>query len=58
MMEMACLTVEIFTLGSTRADSTSYAINQGVPIKAKLTAAGWSQESTSYTTLLITLYII
>ena len=45
-MEMAGLNVEIFTPHSTRAASTSYAMNQGVPIKAKLTAAGWSQEST------------
>ena len=44
-MEMADINVEIFTPDSTRAASTSYAMNQGVPIKAKLTAAGWSQES-------------
>ena len=43
---MADINVEIFTPDSTRAASTSYAMNQGVPMKAKLTAAaGWSQES-------------
>ena len=45
-MEMAGLSVEIFTSQSMRAASTCYAINQGVPIKVILTAAGWSQEST------------
>ena len=45
-MEMADINVEIFTPDSTRAASTSYAMNQGVPIEAKLTAAGWSQDRT------------
>ena len=45
-MEMAGLNVEIITPHSTRAASTSSAMNQGLPIEAKLTAAGWSQEST------------
>ena len=45
-MEMSGLNVEIFTPDSTHAARTSYAMNQGVPIEAKLAAAGWSQEST------------
>ena len=45
-MKMAVLNVEIFTLDSTRAGSTSYAMNPGVLIRAKLTAAGWCHEST------------
>ena len=45
-MEMADINVEIFTPDSTRAASTSYAMNQGVPMEAKLTAAVWSQDRT------------
>ncbi|KAK3776670.1 hypothetical protein RRG08_047601 [Elysia crispata] len=44
IMEMADINVEIFTPDSTRAASTSYAMNQGLPIEAKVAAAGWSQE--------------
>ena len=46
IMEMTGINVEIFTPHSSRAASTSYVINQGVPIRAMLRAAGWSQEST------------
>ena len=47
IMEMAGINVKIFTAHTMHVASTSYAMNQGVPIKltAILTAARWSQES-------------
>ena len=45
-MKMAGINVEISIPHSMRTASISYAMNQGVPIKAILTAAGYSQEST------------
>lgn len=46
IMEMAGINTKVFTAHSTRAASTSYAANAGVPMNTILSAAGWSQEST------------